>query len=102
MDLSVSVIRDADTTRFGDTLEPRGNIHTISEYVAVFDDYVTDVDANAELDAFVLRYRCVTFDDATLDLTAQRVASTALANSIKTPSPVRLTDPAAILGDFGF
>ena len=87
---------------FGDTFQPRGNIHTISEYVAVFDDHVPDVDADAKLDAFVLRYRCVTFDDAALDFnsTARRVHGTCELNQDTIARP--LNDPAAILGDFEF
>jgi hypothetical protein len=66
--LSVSVVGDADAPRLGDAFETRSNIHNVPEYVTVLDDNVADVDANAQFDASVLRYRRVALGHAVLNL----------------------------------
>ena len=43
--------RDADAARLGQRLEPRGDIDAVAEDVAVLDDHVAEIDADAELDA---------------------------------------------------
>src|SRR5262249_38663920 len=100
--LSVDIFRDADSGRFGGTFEPSGNIHTIPEYVGSFDYYITNMDADAKLDAFILRHRCITFDHAALDLngTPRRVHGTCELNQDTVARP--LDDSAAMLGDLGF
>src|SRR3974390_1887752 len=102
MDLSVNIIRDADAARVGATFEPGGNIHAIPEYVAVLDDDITDMDANAEFDALVLRHSCITFDHAALHLngTARRIHGACELNQDTVTRS--LDDTAAMLGNFGF
>jgi len=53
--------RDADTAGLGKAFEPRGDINAIAKYVAVLDDDVALVDADAELDAAIRRQRGVTY-----------------------------------------
>jgi hypothetical protein len=45
--------RDADTARLGQAFEPRGHVYPVAQDVAVLDDDVPLVDADAELDAVV-------------------------------------------------
>jgi len=87
---------------FSDSFEPGGNIHTVPEYVVIFNDYITDMDANAKFDAFILRHRCITFDHAALDLnsTARRVYHACELNQYTVARP--LDDSASMLSDFGF
>ena len=54
MDLVVHDAGDADPARLGDPLQPRGDVDAVAVNVAVFDDHITRVDADAELDARVL------------------------------------------------
>ena len=49
--LPVGVVGDADAAGLGDAFEPRGNIDAVAEDVAVLDDDVADMDADAEFDA---------------------------------------------------
>jgi hypothetical protein len=48
--LPPSVLGNRDTTGFGDTFDPRRDVDAITEDVLAFDDDVTDVDTDPELD----------------------------------------------------
>jgi len=54
LDLIVHEARDADPARIGDALQSRGDVDAVAVNIAVFDDYIARVDADAELDALVL------------------------------------------------
>ena len=54
-DLPEGVIGHTDTARFGDTLETRGDIHTVAKDVVIIDDDVTNVNADAKFDPSDLR-----------------------------------------------
>ncbi len=54
MHLIVHHARDADPAGLGDPLQPRGDVDAVAVDVVVFDDHVTRIDADAELDALVL------------------------------------------------
>src|SRR6266550_992224 len=54
VDLVVDDAGDADPVKLGDPLQPRGDVDAVAVNVAVFDDHITRVDADAELDARVL------------------------------------------------
>jgi hypothetical protein len=100
--LSVGVVRDADAARLGNTFQPRSNIHTIPEYVAILDDNVAHMDANAEFDALVLRHKCITLDHAVLNLngTARGIHGTCELDQDAIASP--LNDTAAMICNLGF
>jgi len=54
LDLAVGVLTKTDHARFGDALEPRSDIDAVAHEVAVgLLNEVADLDADAELDAFV-------------------------------------------------
>jgi hypothetical protein len=67
MDNASSASRWMSGGRKAEPTAPRGNIHTVAEYVAVLDHYVADMDANTEFDALILRHRRVTLDHAVLN-----------------------------------
>ncbi len=66
--------RDADAAGLGERLEARGDIDAVAEDVAILDDNVADIDADAELDA-VVRYAGVALGHRLLPVgrAAQRV-----------------------------
>ena len=67
--------RDADAAGLGEAFEPGGDIDPVAEDVAVLDDDVALVDADAELEALFRRGRGVAFGHRALPLggAAQRV-----------------------------
>ena len=76
LDLTIGVLGQTDRPRLGDAFKARGDIDAVAHQVAValLDD-VADVDADAELDAAVLRHAGVALDEADLhfDRAANRV-----------------------------
>jgi len=83
--------RDADAARLGQLLEARRDIKAVAEDVAILDDDVALMNADAELEAVVCRRAALTGASAVCSSLAQRTASTTLANSTSRPSPVVLT-----------
>ena len=66
---AVGVLGETDRAGFGDSLQPRGNIHAVAQQVAIaFLDDVPEVDADAEVDPPVLRQAGVALDHRVLDL----------------------------------
>ena len=92
----------ANPARLGQSLEPRRDIDPVAENVAILDDDVALMDADAQLDAAgPLGHRRLGPAISRWTSTAQRSASTTLANSTRNPSPVVLTSRprcAAIVG----
>ena len=82
--------RNANAAGFGQTFKASGDVHAVTEDVAVLDHDIADVDANAEFDPVV---RAPTLRSAMprCHSVAQRRPSTTLANSTNSPSPVVLT-----------
>ena len=80
--------------------KPRGNVDAVAHQVAVrlFDD-IAEMDANAELDAAILRNAGVALDHAGLNLdgAAHRVDHAAKFN--EEPVASSLDDPAVVSGD---
>ena len=75
-----------------DAFKARRNVDAVAENIVVVDDDVADVNADAKFDPGILRQTsafCAAMPRWTS--TAQRAASTALANSTSMPSPVVLT-----------
>jgi len=67
--LAIGVFGETDGSRLGDTLQPRGDIDTITHKIAIalLDD-VAKMDADAELDATLRRKPGVALDRAVLHL----------------------------------
>jgi hypothetical protein len=55
--LVVHDARDEDRSGLGDPLQPRGDVDAVAVNIAIFDDYIARIDADAELDALVLARR---------------------------------------------
>ena len=54
-DLSIGPGREAETPRLGKGLQPRGKVDRVAEEVAIVNDDVPDVDADAEPQATAVR-----------------------------------------------
>ena len=65
--LPVSIVGNANTTRFCDPFETHRNIDPVTEDIALFDDYITDVNADAKFDPLDLRHIDILFCHAALD-----------------------------------
>jgi hypothetical protein len=87
-DLAAHDPGDADAARLGQGFETSRDIDAVPVGVVLVDDDVAEIDADAELDAGTLSLRNAI---SRCSSTAQRTASTTLANSTKSPSPVVLT-----------
>jgi len=68
MDSIVGGRRNADAAGFCNALKPCRNVNSVSEDVMGFDDYVADVDADAESNTPVFRIASCKFMDAGLEL----------------------------------
>jgi hypothetical protein len=49
-DLTISVVRDTDTARFGYAFKASCNVDAIAKYIVVVKNDVADMDADAEFD----------------------------------------------------
>ena len=92
LDLPKGVLGKADRARLGDAFESRGNIDAVAHQIAVglLDD-VAEMNADAEDDAALGGRPALRSTMAFCTSMAQRTASTTLRNSMRLPSPVRLT-----------
>ena len=68
LDLTIGVLGKADRPRFGDALQPRGDIDAVAHQVAVaLLDHVAEMDADAKFDALVRRDLSIALDHRPLD-----------------------------------
>src|SRR5215831_4204699 len=92
--------RDADPARLGQSFEPCCDIDPVAKDVAILDDDVTDIDADAKLDAIVGRHPGVAPGHLALHLdgAAQRIHHTAKFD--EQPVAGGFDEAAPALGDF--
>jgi len=91
--------RDANSARLGQAFEARGDIDAIAKDVAILDDNVAHIDADAQLDAAVGRNTGVVFGHFVLhlDRTAQRIDHAPKLN--QQPVAGGFYEAPAVLGD---
>ena len=99
--LPVGVVGDADAAGLGDAFEARGDVDAVAENVAVLDDDVADVDADAELDALVLRHAGVALGHAALDRDRAAHGVDDAGELDQDAVAGGLDDAAGMLGDLG-
>src|SRR5262249_18034806 len=99
--LPLGVIREANAAGLGHSLEARRHIHAIAEDVSAVENDVTDIDADAELDALVGRQILVAFAHAALNVegATERVHDAAELDQHAVAGG--LDDPPAVLGNAG-
>ena len=68
LDLLVGVVGKTDAAGCGERLQPRGDVDAVAEDVALVDDDVADIDADAELDATIFRNGSAALRHAALHL----------------------------------
>jgi hypothetical protein len=105
LELALSVLlhagRHTDFTRLRKTLQTRRDVYAIPEDVATVDDNVALVNADAELDPFLLGHFGIALDHAALNLysTAQSVHHASELNQHAVSGG--LHDTTTVLGDLG-
>jgi hypothetical protein len=82
---------EADPARLGQGFEPGGDVDAAAQDVAILDDDVADIDAHANSSRRSEGVAALRVIISRCTSTAQRTASTTLANSTRRPSPVVLT-----------
>jgi hypothetical protein len=90
--LAVGVLGKTDTARISNAFKARGNVDAVAHQVAIaLLDQVAQMDADAELDATLRRKTRVALDHAILHLDCAANGIDDASDSMRTPSPVRLT-----------
>ena len=99
--LPVSIVGNADSTRLCDPFETHRNIDPVTKDVVVFDNNISDVNADAKFDPFALRHIGILFCHAALDFvgTSHGVDHAGELNESAVPSI--LDDTSAMISDFG-
>jgi hypothetical protein len=99
--LSVNVFRNTHTAGLGDGFQTRCNVHPISKDIVVFNDDISDMNANPKLDAPTLRHTGVAFCHPPLnvDCAASRVDDARKLD--QDVVALRPDEPAPMLGYFG-
>jgi hypothetical protein len=99
--LPVNIVGDANTTRFCDPFETHCNIDPITKDIIVFDDNITDVNADAKFDPLVLRHIDILLRHAALDFVGASDGIDHAAELNESAVPGILDDASAMISDFG-
>jgi len=97
----VSIVGNANPTRICDPFETHGNIDPVSEDIIVCDDNITDVNADAKLDPFVLRHIIIMFRHAVLNFVGTSHGVDHAGELNEGAVPCILDDTSVTLSDFG-
>ncbi len=98
-DMFVSRRRNADATRLRNVLEPRRDIDAVPKDIMWFDDHVTDIDADPEGNASILRVGGRKFSDAGLELRSSSYRLYGARKLRQEPVAGILHDAAAVFSD---
>src|SRR5258705_11672644 len=77
------------------------NIDPVTEDIVLFDNYITDVNADAEFDPFVLRHIGILFCHAALDFVGTSHGVDHAGELNESAVPGILDDASVMLSDFG-
>jgi hypothetical protein len=100
-DLTLRVIGDANAARLRDPLKAHRNIDPVTKDIVLFDDYITDVNADAELDPLVLRHIDILFGHAALNFVGTSHGVDHAGELDESAVPCILDDTSVMLSDFG-
>jgi hypothetical protein len=98
--LPVSVIRQQNPARFGESLKPCGNIYSVTKDISAVHDDITDIDAYAELNPSVVWYLDIAPGHASLDINRTTHGVNCTAKLSQQPIPRVFDNPPTVLGDF--
>ena len=93
--------RHADTARVRQSFQTSGHVHAVAENVAILDDDVADIDADAELDPAVRRHFRIALGHSALDVDGAAHGIDDAGELGQQPVARRLHQASAILGDLG-
>src|SRR6266849_6946807 len=99
-DLPIGIIGHADPARFGDALKAGSNIDPITKDIVVFNDNITDVNADAKFNPLDLRYIDIVFGHAALNFDRAAYGIYDAAELDESAVPGILDDTSAMLSDF--
>jgi hypothetical protein len=99
--LPVRIVGDANPTRFCEPFKTHRYIDPITIDVIFVDDNVTDVDADAEFDPFVLRHVDILCGDAVLNFDGASYGINHAAEFNESAVPGILDNASAMISDFG-
>ena len=99
--LPTRVIRNADTARLCNPFETHRNIDPITKDIVLFDNNITDVNADAEFDPLVLRHVDVLFGHAALNFVGTSHGVDHAGELGNSAVPGILDDTSVMLSDFG-
>src|SRR5229473_1520430 len=99
--LPASIVGDANTTRFCDPLETHCNIDPVTKDIVLFDNDITDVNADAELDPLVLRHVDILFGHAALNFVGTSDGVDHAGELGNSAVPGILDNTSVMLSDFG-
>jgi hypothetical protein len=98
-DLPIGIIGHADPARFGDALKARSNINPITKDIVVFNDNITDVNADAKFNPLDLRYIDIVFGHAALNFDRAAYGIYDAAELDESAVPGILDDAPAMIRD---
>src|SRR5216684_6042865 len=99
--LPMCIVRNADTARFCDPFETHRNIDPVTKDIVFFDNNITDVNADAKFDPFVLRHIGILFCHAALDFVGTSYGVDHAGEFNESAVPGILDDASAMISDFG-
>jgi hypothetical protein len=97
----VGIVGNANAARFCDLFEPHRNIDPITENIVLFDDNVTDVNADAKFDPLDLRHIEILFCHAALDFVGTSHGIYHAPELNESAIPGILDDASVIFSDSG-
>ncbi len=96
----MSIVRNADPARFGDPFETHRNIDPVTKDIIVFDDDITDMNADAKFDPLGQRHIDILFGHAALDFVGTAYGIDHAGELNESAVPGILDDAPAMLTGF--
>ena len=97
----MSIVGNANPARLRDPFETHCNIDPVTKDIVVFDDNITDVNADAKFDPLVLRHIGILFGHAALDFVGTSHGVDHAGELNESAVPGILDDASVMLSDFG-
>src|SRR5712664_780418 len=97
----MSIVGNANPTRFCDPFETHRNIDPVTKDIVLFDDDITDVNADAIFDPLDLRHIGILFGHTALDFVGTSHGVDHAGELNESAVPGILDDAAVMLSDFG-
>jgi hypothetical protein len=99
--LPVRIVGNAKPARLCDPFETYCNIDAVTKDIILCDDNITDVNADAKFDPFVLRHSGIVFGHAALDFVGTSHGIDHAPELNESAVPGILDDAPAMIADFG-